>query len=479
MYIGHLTVYERTLLDETGPFRSKFDGTQDFDLALRASRLIDSARHVDVIGYVWRAVPGSTAYSLDEKVWGVKRQVAAVRDHVCHLAAGADVTAGFSPGFWQTTYTLDRDPPRLSLIIPTGAGSRMVRGERTDLLVNCINSMIDHAFYPNLEIVVVHNGNLSPRQERYLGTVPNIRLVAYDEPTLNLARKINLGVDAASGDYVCLLNDDVEAITPQGGSAMVAFLEAHPQVAAIGPMCLYEDGRVQHNGVMLLEQGPAHAGIFQHPNFAGPFGYLRVRREAFGVTGAILIVARSRYQDVGGFDERLPLNYNDVHFCQKLRAKGWSCVVDPSIRVFHFESATKVGTFQCEKELFFRLSPAVTDPYFNARYDQRNPYYKVPQLAGPGNVAATSFESWLDRRIGRGRNDTVEEADSDISFTLGVAVYNQPAALLREMLVSLEMQTYPHKEIVILDAGCTEPETRAWLKHVVSAPVRYAVTSPA
>lgn len=475
MYVGHLTVYDRTVLDEvgldgTGAFRSAFDGTQDFDLALRVSRLVDTACHVEVIGYLWRAVPGSTAYALDEKVWGVKRQVAAVRDHVRHLAPGAEVTAGFSPGFWQTTYALDRDPPRLSLVIPTGAGSRMVRGEQTDLLVNCISSMIEHDFYPNLEIVVVHNGDLSTRQQRYLDTIPGIRLIAYDEPTLNLARKINIGVEAASGDYVCLLNDDVEAVTPRGGEALVAFLQAHSRVAAIGPMCLYEDGRVQHNGVMLLEQGPAHSGIFQHPDFAGPFGYLRLRREAFGVTGAILIVARDRYREVGGFDERLPLNYNDVHFCQKLRARGWSCVVDPSVRVFHFESATKVGTFQCEKELFYRLSPAVTDPYFNAGYNQRNPYYHVPLLTRAGDGTPSSFESWLDRRIGDGRYDADAETDPEISFTVGVAVFNQPAALLREMLVSLEMQTYPHKEIVILDDGCTAPGTRAWLNTLSSHP---------
>ena len=463
MYIGHLSVYERTLLEETGPFRSAFDGTQDFDLALRASRQIDSACHVDVIGYVWRAVPGSTAYSLSEKGWGVKRQVAAIRDHVRHLASGAEVTAGFSPGFWQTTYPLDRDPPLLSLVIPTGAGSRIVRGEQTDLLVNCINSMIDHAFYPNLEIVVVHNGNLSPSQKSFLKRVPNIRLIAYDEPTLNLARKINMGVEAASGDYVCLLNDDVEAISPNSGEAMVAFLQAHPQVAAVGPMCLYEDGRVQHNGVMLLEQGPAHSGIFQNPGFNGPFGYLRVRREAFAITGAIMVVAKERYLAVGGFDERLPLNYNDVHFCQKLRSAGWSCVVDPDLRVFHFESATKVGTFQCEKETFFRLCPDVTDNYFNKRYDQRNPYYVIPLLKRTEDVPNPSFETWLDHRIGSSRSIPQSAEVDRVGFTVGMSVFNQPAGLLREMLTSIEMQTHANVEIVVLDDGTTNPDTVKWL----------------
>ena len=458
MYIGHLTAYRRELVQAIGGFRSAFDGTQDYDLALRASRALRHAAHVDVIGYLWRAIPGSTASSIGEKQWAVRRQFAALREHARTLHPQADVIAGDSVGFWRINYPLPQRPPLMSYVIPTGAGSRMVWGKPVDLITNCIRSLIDGQFYPRCEFVIVHNGDLSQDQLAFLNNVKNVKMVHYADKTLNLARKINMGVEAASGEYVCVLNDDVQAITPHGGDALIGYLLAHRNAGAIAPLCLFEDGRVQHNGVILLEQGPSHSGIFQAPAFAGHSGYLRVRREAFGVTGAMLFVRRDLYLEVGGFDERLPLNYNDVHFCVKIRAKGYSCIVDPAVEVYHFESATKVGTFKCEKEMLHYLTGGLKDPYFNRRFDQRNPYYEVSD--GAERNDGITFESWLDARIAY-RSGALPK--SGPSFTVGVSVYNQPIDQLREMLASLRMQNYENFEILVLDNGSSREETLKWL----------------
>lgn len=463
MYIGHLTVYSREVVDKVGGFRSDFDGTQDYDLALRASRVVSSAQHVGVVGYLWRAIPGSTATSLSEKSYAIDRQRAAVLDHATSLHPQASVECGEETGLWRARYPLPNKAPLLSYVMPTGAGRRLVRGESLDLITNCLESLRRTQFYRNCEYIIVHNGDLTEAHLGYLAELSDVKLVYYPEPELNLARKMNLGVAVASGQYICLLNDDIEAIDERGGENIVGFMETHASVGAVAPLCLFEDGRVQHNGVILLEQGPSHAGVFQQAGYRGHFGNLLCRREAMGVTGAMLFCRKAEYEAVGGFDESFPLNYNDVDFCQKLREIGLSSVVDPDVKVFHFESATKAGTFKCEKEWLFNKWPELRDPFFNAALDQRSPYYEERGNATDRSSDAVAFENWLDRRIGQRAN--LYPSSGGIKLSVCVPVFNQTRAQLRELYESYRMQTYANKELIIVDDASTMEETRAWLDH--------------
>jgi len=470
MYLSHLAVYRRDFLATVGAFRPDFDGTQDYDFALRASRHVQKAIHVPVIGYVWRASPTSTATSMKTKSYSVGRQEASLLEFARQRDPHASVSPGFGDGFWRTHYTLPAAAPLLSYVIPTGAGSRIVRDRRINLILNCVGSFERTDFYPNREYVIVHNGDLSEEQTARLAETPGIRLVHYEDRSLNIARKLNIGVAAAEGEFVCLLNDDVEAVTARGGEELVAFLLAHPDVGMIGPLCLFENGTVQHNGVILLEQGPSHAGLFVAPSHAGATGnLLQCRREVFGVTGAMAIVRRADYQALGGFDERFPLNYNDVDFCLRLRESGRTCVVDPGVRVYHYESASKTGTYRCEKEALYARWPGLRDPYFNPGFDQRDPAYRVllrPERSPP-EADPAAFENWLDRHIAwRIRN---YPATGQIRFSLCVPVYDQPAAFLEEMLQSCLLQTYGNREIVIVDDGSTRQDTLAWLAKVEAA----------
>jgi GT2 family glycosyltransferase len=469
MYIGHLTIYATELVRKIGGFRSEVDGTQDFDLALRAALVVTNAVHVDCIGYLWRAVPGSTASSLDSKSYAIARQERAVAHAASLRSPNARVKKSFETGYWRTDYPIDGEPPLLSYVIPTAAGRRNVRGESVDLLVNCISNILDKNFYPNVEFVVIHNGNLTADQVSFLDTVPALKLIHYDSAQLNLAKKINLGVKAASGEFVCLLNDDVEAITEEGGIPLIGLMQVHSEIGVIAPLCIFEDGRTQHNGVILLEQGPSHAGIMHPPTARGHFGNLRCRREVFAVTGAMLFVRRQLYMDVGGFDEGLPLNYNDVDFCLRVRAKGLSCVVDPETVVYHYESASKVGTFKSEKEALFIRWPGLTDPYFNARFVQRDPAYTIAPFDQARTFGdAITFERWFDLKIANRAARPSPRKGPKLS--LCVSVYNQPVDQLREMFTSYAMQTYRNSELIILDNGSSAPETLRWLESIKDIP---------
>lgn len=462
MCIGHLSVYRADFLRELGGFRSEYDGTQDFDLALRASLRNPSVVHLPCFAYLWRVIPGSAALDLDQKHYAVERQGKAVLDYARHKHCDASVIPGWGAGYWRIIYPLPKPTPLLSFVIPTGGGSRTVRGRSVDLIVNCIESFVRTRFYPNAEYVVVHNGNLTERQLASINKFENIRLIHYDKEAFNFSEKLNIGVRAASGEYICPLNDDVEAITQRGGEQLVGYLRANPQVGCIGPKCLREDNTIQQNGVVLLDHvGPAHSGDGMGRDFGGYHEILRCRREAFCIGGAMMILRKDLYESLDGFDEKLPLNYNDVDFGLRLRERGYSCVVDPGIEVYHFEGATKTGTSTVEQERFFLKHPGVRDPYFSRWFDPGNLNFKQKFTLERSKLP---FGAWFDRNIAaRGANHGVRGSHK---LSVCVSVYDQPKRLLEEMYKSVVMQTYANWELVIVDNGSSNTETLNWLDYV-------------
>ena len=467
MYVNHLGVYERALVEQIGGCRSPFDGTQDYDMALRAFAVTDQIRHVDGIAYLWRAIPGSAAVAVSSKGYAVSRQHDALLERARALNPGATVSPGFAAGYWRTSYPIPPKAPLVSYVIPTAGTQRAVRGQVVRLVTHCIASMDRRAFSRNCEYIVVYNRDLGDEQMAELEANPRVTLVANKTGAFNFSATVNLGARHARGEYICLLNDDVEAITEGGGDEMVGFMEAHPRVGAMGPLCLFEDGRMQHNGVVLLEQGPSHYGFGQLPSFGGNGEVLHLRREVVAVTGAMLLVRRTVWQTLGGFEESLPLNYNDVDFCIRLRKLGLSCVMDPGIAFYHYESASKIGTYKCEKEWLFARNGALHDPYFNRGFDQRSPNLQVarPGLAESRSEDPISFERWLDdqmaERVARLRPSGRPE---DLPLlTVGVVISNQARPVLEEMYQSVMMQTYGNKELILVDAGSSDPETLKWL----------------
>lgn len=345
MYTGHLSVMRAALVREVGGFREGYDGSQDHDLALRVSERARLVRHVPEVLYHWRVVPGSTAGSTDAKPYAWEAGRKAVADHLERV--GLDAEAEF--GRWPGTYRVVRraDPSTsVSIVIPTRGSRGFVWGQERVFVVEAVRSVMERARYPRLEIVVVHDTPTPPAVLDELRAIAGDRLVLveFDRP-FNFSAKCNVGFLHSSGDVVVMLNDDVQVRTDGFLEPLVAPL-VEDDVAAVGAHLSFEDGTLQHGGHVYFDGHVRHACLGRRPDDPGPFAALTVAREASGLTAACVAVRRDVYEEVGGFAEALPANFNDVDFSLKLRATGRRLVWLPDVQLYHFESRTREPVVQ-------------------------------------------------------------------------------------------------------------------------------------
>jgi GT2 family glycosyltransferase len=200
--------------------------------------------------------------------------------------------------------------------------------------------------HPNVELVVVYDIATPKGVLEELKVIADecLLLVPYDKP-FNFSEKCNLGVVAAHGEVLVLLNDDVE-IASEGFLVQLAAPLFESGVGVTGARLLYPDSTIQHAGLAFYRRHLSH--MFYHlPNSdPGPFNALVVSRECSGLTGACLAVLKTVYEEVGGFTEALPVNYNDCDFSFKMDHLGYRRVWVANTLAFHFESQTRVAVVQ-------------------------------------------------------------------------------------------------------------------------------------
>jgi O-antigen biosynthesis protein len=370
MYIGHMTVYRRALVTGVGGFRPEFDGSQDYDLALRVTAQTDRVHHIAKILYHWRKIPGSAAGDTTAKLWALNAARRALQDHVSKLSIPAAVEDQPGNGFWRVRYAIVGNP-LVTVVIPTDGRVVQGPGGSRDLLLQCLRSIVERTTYTNYELLVVDNGRLSPHVLDLLSDVPHRRLVYEMTTPFNFAAKVNFAARHARGDHLLLLNDDTEVITGEWMTAMLEFSQ-QPQIGAVGGKLFYPDGRIQHVGVVLgIGGGACHVLAGQAGNSPGYFGSALVIRNYSAVTGACCMTRRAVFEEVGGFDERFALDFNDVDYCLRVRARGYRIVGTPFAQLYHFEGASfgsreHVVNPAEIKALSERWSTVIeADPYYN------------------------------------------------------------------------------------------------------------------
>ncbi|MDO4682726.1 MAG: glycosyltransferase [Lautropia sp.] len=337
--ISHFGVYRRSVLEDIGGFRVGYEGAQDWDLALRVIEKVgvQNVVHVPRVLYHWRVFPGSTALALEEKDYALKAQLKSIGSHLERI--GKTDTEVFPargiPGLLRIRHALPPSRPLVSIVIPTR--------DRVELLSMCVDSILAKTVYQNYEIVIVDNGSTDPKALEYLAGLAerqNIRVLKADIP-FNYSRLNNLGVAQTRGEYLVLMNNDIEITQPDWIEEMLAFA-AQPDIGCVGAQLWYPDGTLQHGGVVLGIGGVAshaHKGI-PRGNF-GYFGRASAHQMFSAVTAACLMVRKSTYQEAGGLDETLEVAYNDIDFCLKVRARGYRNLYNPFAQFVHHESASR------------------------------------------------------------------------------------------------------------------------------------------
>lgn len=235
--------------------------------------------------------------------------------------------------------TKENNEPLVSIIIPTRGIT--AQGDTEPIVVGAVQSILSKSTYSNFEIVlVVDSVGTETLQEIYqFPDSRKIQLLEWHEH-FNFSRKINFGVVHSKGEYLLVLNDDVEVISPNWINSLLEQLtQEHAGLA--GAMLYFEDDSVQHAGHGFVNGSPTHLGIGYRRGEAGPMNALTSPRKVPGVTAACALVSRKVFFEVGGFCNELPGNYNDVDFCQKILAKGYDIYWTPYAELYHFESKTR------------------------------------------------------------------------------------------------------------------------------------------
>ena len=380
--VSHFGVYRRDLICSLGGFRSGFDGSQDYDLALRVVAAIQRTQivHIPRILYHWRAIAGSVALSRTEKDFCAPAAWRAVTDHLQPLG-GVVERAPEALMYHRIRHQLPAVLPLVSIVICTR--------DHEALLRRAVESIRSLSTYPHYELVIVDNGSRDPQAVAYLASLasqPGIQVIRDDSP-FNYSRLNNGAVAHCRGEVLCLLNDDIEVITPNWLEEMVAFA-IKPDVGAVGARLWYPDGTLQHGGVIIGAGGVAgHAHLRLPKGSPGYFGRAVLQQELSAVTGACLMVRRTVFAEVGGLDEQIAVAFNDIDFCLRLRGAGYRNIWTPFAELIHHESASrgledspeKIARFQREVRLMHERWGDVLagDPYYNPNLSMRSGDYSL------------------------------------------------------------------------------------------------------
>lgn len=369
MYTCHLGVYRAGLIKDLDGFREGFEGAQDYDLVLRLVERTKQIYHIPKLLYHWRMTEVSTALNPQNKLHAQEAQVKAVQEHCERLGMEANAAPGQVQHTVRVKYQLEHYP-LVSIIIPTR--------DQVTILRQAIDSLSTLTTYPNYEIIVVNNDSVEPSTLEYFETlVQKARTRVIDYPgVFNFSAINNFAATQAEGELLLFLNNDIEVINPDWLEALVEHA-MRPEVGAVGARLLYPNGSLQHGGVIMgIGSVAGHSHKYLPVDEAGYFSRAKVIQNFSAVTGACILTKAELFHKLGGFNSQvLPVAFNDVDYCLRLRERGYLIVWTPYAELIHHESISrgtdeapeKAMRFHREGQYMRRRWPEVIkdDPYYN------------------------------------------------------------------------------------------------------------------
>ena len=254
---------------------------------------------------------------------------------------GSVVEVKNNPDLFNVDYAISR-PGKVSIIIPSKDNAALLR--------TTLNSIIELSSYKDYEIILLNNNSTSTEfydliAEYNAKYSSSFRCVEASFP-FNFSKLINLGVAESKGDYILMLNNDVEILQNDWLEKMIGYAQL-PHIGAVGAQLLFPDDTIQHAGIVTgVGEATAHAFIHQPTQSDIHFNYIQSINNCSAVTAACLMVRKEAFSRAGGMDESLPVEFNDVDFCMTLGKLGYYNVYLPFVRLYHYESATRGHPFK-------------------------------------------------------------------------------------------------------------------------------------
>ncbi|HEY7914266.1 MAG TPA: glycosyltransferase, partial [Blastocatellia bacterium] len=395
MYFSHLFVIKRSLFFEAGGLRTGYEGSQDYDLALRATELARHIAHIPKVLYHWRVLPGSTASSGAAKPDSFSAGARAVQDALDRRGVQAKAhqpewAAKAACGIF--THDWPDDGPGVAIIIPTK--------NSVAVLKTCVESL-EKTTYKNYEVVIIDNESDDPETLRFLrDTRHKVLRIANPDGKFSFAAINNRAVEQVRADYVLFLNNDTEVITPNWLSQMAGYLGL-PGVGAVGARLLLPDGRIQHAGIVHGYYGGMAGPAFKllPASNHGYLSYAMVARNCSAVTAACLLTPRDLFLSAGGFDEQnFSVAYNDVDYCYRLADLGHRIVYCPTAELIHHEGYSRgFADNPAEPSRFRKKYASRVEPFYNPNLSPADERFAIdarcvaPEKLDPIRVLMCAF----------------------------------------------------------------------------------------
>lgn len=369
-YFCHLVVLRRDIFEKVGMLNPAFDGAQDYDFVLRCVENCSQIKHIAKILYHWRAHKDSTAENPESKDYAFKAGARAVQAHYDRVGIKATVEETRHKGIYRTRYILQSEP-LVSLVIPNK--------DHVDDLEKCITSIENKSSYKNYEIIVVENNSTEPETFEYYkkleATYSNAKVVYWDKKGFNYPAINNYGVQQSRGEFILFLNNDTEVMNSDWLEEMLGYC-MREDVGAVGARLYFEDETIQHAGVVVGLGGVAgHVFLWCAKEDPGYFGRIHMAQNYSAVTAACVLVKRSVFEEVGGFDEKFAVAFNDVDLCMKIRQAGHLIVYNPYAELLHYESKSRGYEDTEEKVQRFNGGIALFETKWSDFIEKGDPYY--------------------------------------------------------------------------------------------------------
>ena len=372
-YICHFLAVRSDVAKKAGPISTQYDGAQDHEWIFRcihAAREMDlQIGHVPEILYHWRTHAASTADNPMSKQYAYEAGRRAIEADLKRTNTPGTVELKKDAGFYRVHYPV-REQSLISIIIPNK--------DEKETLDKCLRSIREKSTYSNYEIIVVENNSVTPEIFDYYKQIDGkdrTRVIYWDGP-FNYSAINNFGFAHASGDYILCLNNDMEVITPGWMEEMLGVCQ-RPEVGIVGAKLIYPDNTIQHAGIVIGIGGIAGSMfVGMKRSYSGYLHKADLMQDLSAVTAACMMVRASLWRELGGFEEKLSVAFNDVDFCLRVRERGALVVYDPYVQLYHYESKSrgkedtkeKVRRFQSEIEYIRTRWTGLLregDPYYN------------------------------------------------------------------------------------------------------------------